>query len=129
MEHQEIAERLLWPLWRGIDPSYKSKYRASIWQQFEDNIRSAAYTSRLARFVDEMTRKLSIQIRADDVANVQAVVASGDDRAILKLLRDETTLLVLYVRMRNEERKAEFTGEAEIATVVPANVDPQERLF
>ena len=115
MDHQEVADRLLWPLWRGIDPSYKSKYRSSIWQQFEDNIRSAAYTSRLARFVDNLTQKLDIQVRADDVANVQAVVASGEDRAILRLLRDETMLLVLYVRLR----KAEFVGEAEI----------EERLF
>lgn len=76
-----------------------------------------------------MTRKLAIQIRTDDVANVQAVTASGDDRAILKLLRDETTLLVLYVRMRNEERKAEREGGAEIAMVVPMTTDPQERLF
>ena len=129
MEHLEIADRLLWPMWRGIDPSYKSKYRASIWEQFESNIRSAAYTSRLARFADDLTRKLSIQVRLEDVASVAAVTGSGDDRAVLKLLRDETTYLVLLVRLRNEERKAERAEEAEIATIVPMTIDPQERLF
>lgn len=97
--------------------------------QFEDNIRSAAYTSRLARFVDAMSCKLSIQVRSDDVSNVQAVTSSGNDRAILKLLRDETTLLVLMVRLRNEERKAERADAMEIATVVRMGPDDQERLF
>ena len=76
-----------------------------------------------------MTRKLAIRVRADEVANVQAVIASEEDRAILKILRDETTYLVLLVRLRNEERKAEMAGEIEVSTVVKSGPNDQERLF
>lgn len=113
MEPETLAANLLTPLWRGIGSEYKSKYRTSIWQQFEDNVRSAAYTSRLGAFYDAFCRKLAIALRADDVASVQAVLTSGQDRAILRLLRDETTLLVLLVRVANEERKATYEAETQ----------------
>lgn len=49
-----------------------------------------------------------MKIAADDVAVVQGIVANGQDRVLLKLLRDEATTCVLLVRMVNEERKAEW---------------------
>ncbi len=49
-----------------------------------------------------------MRIATEDVAAVQAVLQSGQDRALLKLLRDEATTCVLLVRMINEERKAEW---------------------
>jgi len=79
--------------------------------------------------VDELTKKLAISVRHDEVVHVLAVVSSGLDRDILKLLRDDTAYLVMIVRARNEERKAEYAEAAEIATVVSINADPQERLF
>lgn len=107
MEPERIAADLLTPIWRGIPSDYKSKYRTNIWQQFEDQIRAAAYTSRLGVCYDTLCRKLDVTIRAEHAAAVQAVLTSGQDRAVLKALRDETTLLVLLVRVANEERKAE----------------------
>jgi hypothetical protein len=35
----------------------------------------------------------------------------GGDRALLKLLREETTLLVLMVRVANQERKEEWEAK------------------
>jgi hypothetical protein len=103
--NDELVECLLYPCWRGIAESYKVKYARSIWQQFEDNIRSAAYTSSLARFYDALVKRLGIEMRKDDVAPVARLLASGNDRAVLKALRDETTMLVLMVRVKNDERK------------------------
>jgi len=49
-------------IWRGIGASYKSRYRMTIWQQFEDQIRSAAYTSNLSKFVSSLCFKLNADI-------------------------------------------------------------------
>ena len=38
-----------------------------------------------------------------DTANM--VLNSGNDKTLLKLMREETTLLVLMVRIRNQQRK------------------------
>lgn len=105
MTHEELAERLLTPLWRGIDTDYKRKYARGIWTQWEDNIRSAAYTAKLSTFLSKITIRLAIEIHKDDTESVSRVIQSGEDKAILKMLRDETTLLVLLVRVANEERK------------------------
>lgn len=113
MTSDEIAAGLLAPLWRGIPSGYKSRYARNIWQQFEDNVRSAAYTSRLSVWYDTLCRKLSIEVRRDDTAAVQAVLQAGQDKAVLKALRDETALLVLLVRVANEERKAAYQAAQE----------------
>ena len=108
MEHEQIADDLLTPLWSGIDTEYKRKYSYSIWQQFEDNIRSAAYTGLLSTFLSKITQRLGIVIESKYVQSVNAVIQSGEDKAILKSLRDETTMLVLLVRLANEERREEL---------------------
>lgn len=108
MDQYEMAKALLVPVWRGIPAGYKSRYRARIWQQFEDNIRSAAYTATLSRFISNLCSRLGTKIRAEDVATVQEIVHSGQDRTLLKLLRDEATTCVLLVRVENEARKAEW---------------------
>ena len=103
---EEIRDKLLYPCWRGVPDAYKRKYARNIWQQFEDNIRSAAYTSSLPKFLDMLMRKLDIQIRGDDVAAINAALA-GNEREMLRALRNETTALVLMIRLKNEERRAE----------------------
>jgi hypothetical protein len=108
MTDEEVASNLLTPLWRGISVDYKGKYARNIWQQFEDNIRSAAYTARASEFLSKVVARLGITIAADDVKQVSELVGSGQDRALLKMLRDDTTLLVLLVRADNEERKEKF---------------------
>lgn len=102
-EHEQGAQ-LLWAVWRGMPPDYKSRYRRTIWQQFENEVRAAAYTSRLGKFINSLCRKLGVTLNA----SVEPILNSGQDRALLKLLRDETTLLVLMVRVRNEARRDEW---------------------
>lgn len=113
MDKETIATDLLWPLWRGIPAEYKQKYARNIWTQYEDNIRSAAYTSKLGAFYDRISRRLSLHLRSEDIIAVERVIGSGDDRAVLKMLRDETIYLVLLVRLKNDERKAAFQDRQE----------------
>lgn len=120
-EHEQAAG-LLEIVWRGIPPDYKSRYRRNIWQQFEDNIRSAAYTSNLGKFLNSLCLKLSANVgrNSDDRVQADAILQEADAKAMLKLLREETTLLVLMVRVANQERREaweaehpELTGEGE----------------
>lgn len=100
---------MLAAVWRGIPASYKSRYRRNIWQQFEDNIRSAAYTNNLGKFINSLCLNLNVEIRGvDDVELVNDALREGSDRAMLKLMREETTLLVLVVRLWNQERREEW---------------------
>jgi predicted glycosyltransferase len=105
MTNQQIAEQLLWPCWRGIPDGYRMDYARNIWQQFENQIRSAAYTSSLSKFFESLSAKLGIQIRSVDVAKVAAALNDPDEAATLRKLRNETKMLVLLVRVQNQKRK------------------------
>ena len=96
---------MLAAIWRGIPNDYKSRYRRNIWQQFEDNVRSSAYTSNLGKFVSSLCLKLQAQISGENSMNVEQVLNGGHDRVLLKLLREETTLIVLMVRVANQDRQ------------------------
>jgi hypothetical protein len=104
MTQELVAEKLLWPLWRAIDPDFKQKYARDVWGQFENAIRSSAYTSNMKVFLANMQQRLPIVIGRDYIQDVLSVVGSGCDDQILDDLRDETTYMVLLVRLRNEEQ-------------------------
>lgn len=107
-ELQETGADLLEILWRGIGSEYKSRYRMTIWEQFENTVRASSYTNNLGKFVNSACLKLSSQIQAKDTAWAEEILNGGNDKALLRLFRDETTLLVLMVRVRNQERREAY---------------------
>jgi len=111
-ELYQRATALLDVIWRGIPTNYKSRYRRNIWQQFEDNVRSAAYTSNLGKFVNLLCLNLGVEFHGgDDIETANDALREGADRTMLKLMREETTLLVLMVRLRNQERREQWETE------------------
>lgn len=106
-QEYHTALTLLIPLWRGVPGDYKRKYARNIWQQFEDNIRAAAYTAKISKFVNSICSRMQIDIRAADVEAVNSAltISRVDERVLLRQLRDEATTLVLMVRLENEKRK------------------------
>lgn len=110
---EEKATDLLEIIWRGIGREYKSRYRQTIWQQFENTVRASAYTNNLGKFVNSLCLKLDAQIQSKDTSKAEEILNSGSDRALLKLYRDETTLLVLMVRVRNQERREAWEAKQE----------------
>lgn len=98
-----VATKLLFPLWEGIDPTYKEHYRTEVWQHFENNIRVAAYTSKMNIFLAKFMRLMPVEIMAKFVADVNEIMNCGRDKQILRWLRDETTYLVLQVRLIRQE--------------------------
>ncbi|MFH1741492.1 MAG: hypothetical protein ABIH23_21000 [bacterium] len=101
---------MLKAIWKGTPADYKSRYRRTIWAQFENQVRSAAYTNNLAKFINTLCLKLNADVgrNAGDCAEVELIVNSGKDREILKILRDETTLICLMVRVDNQEKRDEW---------------------
>lgn len=110
---RQQAADLLMSVWRTIPSDYKSRYRMSIWDQFESQVRSAAYTSNLARFANSLCSKLQcVPGRNKDERDIALeILNSGQDRALLKMLREETTLIVLMVRVANEQRRDDWLSE------------------
>lgn len=82
----------------------------NIWRQFEEQIKSAAYTNNLGKFVNSLCGRLNADLgrNAEDRQAVSQILTGGNDRALLKLLHEETTLLVLMVRVANQERRDEW---------------------
>ena len=107
-EEHETAADLLAAVWRGVPAAYKSRYRMSIWTQFEDQIRAAAYTNNLGKFVNSLCSKLGATVGRNGEERQPGHGCPETARRSASLMREETTLLVLMVRTRNQERRDEW---------------------
>ena len=105
LSQQDVADKLLWPLWRTIDEEYKSKYLKKIWDMYEQAIRSAAYTGSLNKFLANFQKKIPVYLEVKYMKDIKLVIESDQDYDILNWLREETAYLTMLVRLRNQERK------------------------
>lgn len=62
----------------------------------------------MSKFVNSLCSKLDIAILVKDSVAATDLTTALPDRAALKCLREETTLLALMVRVKNQERKEEY---------------------
>jgi len=102
---KQTATALLMMIWKGIPSDYKSKYRMTIWEQYEHEVKAAAYTSKLGKFINRICGRMNalIEIKEQDRVLLEEILNMPDERELLKLLREQATLLVLMVRMANQE--------------------------
>lgn len=108
---QQVAENLIYPLFRCIDEEYKSKYYRELWDQIENSIRSASYCSRLPQFYQNFLKKIPTYPQQKYMAQIRSVVDCGLDKTVLTWLREETSYIMLLARMLNEDRKQQFKKE------------------
>ncbi len=76
---------------------------------------AAAYTDSLAKWLNTLCARMSVSIpgrNEQDRARLEAILNSGQDRALLKLLREQTQLLVLMVRVSQQTKKDEAAARA-----------------
>lgn len=102
---QQVAEKLLWPLWRCISDDYKKRYAREVWEHFENAVRSASYTGKLRAYLSNFQTRIPTELQAQYTSDIVSVINSGCDEEVLNWLRDETTYLCLLVRLMNQERK------------------------
>lgn len=111
----QVAEKLLWPLWRCVDDSYKDRYKRDIWEQFENAVRSAAYTGQLKTYLSNFKSRIPVVYEQQYIKTINSVIELGQDELILDWLRDETTYLVMLVRLKNQDKRDAWR-EANTAT-------------
>lgn len=107
-EDQQAGVNLLMILHRSMDWDVWGSKRLKYWDVFQENVAAAAYTNSLAKWLDRFCQRMSVTTpgRNDgDRDALNAILNSGHDKALLKVLRDETQLLVLSVRVAQQEKK------------------------
>lgn len=108
MNHEEIAEKLVYPLWRCIKADFKDKYRADTWGVFENFLKTAACQADLKKFFDKFKRLIPYDGQHQYEKSILDVLKSGEDAKILSIFRSECSYLVLLARSLNEDRKEQF---------------------
>jgi hypothetical protein len=104
------AVTLLTAIWRGMDSTYKARYRQTIWRQFEDEVKSSTYTNNLGKFVTKLCDRLNAQMgmTKEERADCVKILNAGHDHELLNLIRNETSLVVLMVRVALQEKYATY---------------------
>lgn len=110
---ESVAENLLWGLWRSISEDYKMKYPRDIWDHFENAMKSASYTSSLKSFLTLFQRRLPLDLQAQYTKGIKSILESEKDEEILDWLRNESTYMMMLVRIKNQERKEAFKESQE----------------
>lgn len=105
MTQQEVADNLLWPLWQSIDRDYKKDYAKEIWKHFFNVIISSTFTRDLKTFLSKFTNKLPCDLNKQNSELILQVINTNEDEQILRWLREETTYMVILIRIKNQERK------------------------
>ncbi|HCZ47723.1 MAG TPA: hypothetical protein DCZ11_01820 [Gammaproteobacteria bacterium] len=113
---QQRAADLAEIAWRNVD--FDRWDRRKVWEQFTDRVRLAATTtSTLPRYWTVLSAAMGVYDpqHPEARARLASILTGGDDRALLRLMREETELVVLVVRLRSEgraeERKRREAGE------------------
>lgn len=105
VDQQFVADNLLWPLWQSIDKDYKREYAKEIWQQFFTVVKSSTFTRDLKTFLSKFTKKIPSELNKKSSELIMTVLNAGEDEQILQWLREETTYMVMLIRIKNQERK------------------------
>jgi len=117
LTHEEIAEKLLYPMWRCVPADYKERYRADAWTHFENFVRSAAAKKDLKQFFEQFKRTMPFEWQQQFSKPVLGIINCGRDREALGMIRSECAYLILLVRQLNEDVKSSLRRQREYVTI------------
>jgi len=107
---QQAAADLVLILHRSMDWDTWGKKRLKYWEIYENVVTSAAKTTNsLTRWLNSVCSRMGIVAPGRNEADrtrLQAIISSGRDRELLKVLREEPQLVILLVRAHQEDKKA-----------------------
>lgn len=99
---RDDARDLILEVWRSVDwQGVSAVRRMGIYDEFASKIQSAAMTSDLRLFVERLARKMGL--RSFKTTAVDAILLRSDGAATLDVLRNETSLIVVMMRVFQEE--------------------------
>lgn len=106
----ERATDIVLAVWRRVDKGSMAKSRLyGIYDELNGKIRSAALTSDLVRFTENLSRSFGVRDLADtQLLELVTLLGPEDHRAVLDALRKETSFVVLKVRLKAEERREQY---------------------
>lgn len=106
-QDRRYALGLVEALWSSLDwEKIPQRLLPRIYSIFQDWIQESAYTGSLHTFVSNFQdTAICISVSGDRASHVAAVIASGRDRHLLQILREETSALIIFMRARKDERK------------------------
>lgn len=110
---EKIAEELIFLVHEGIDWDVWGGQRLKrYWEALAERVRAATYAGpSLDLWWDDITLRISSEPKSSEHrSRVVALINSEDDKAVLRILRDKGSVLVLRLRvmleMNREETKA-----------------------
>lgn len=108
-ENRKKALTLMQTLWNSIDwKKFPKRNLLRVYSIFQDWIQSSAYTSSLDRFIASFTEHANA-LAVPNVKEISEILHSGDHYEILRLLREETPALMIYMRASRENSKMQKT--------------------
>lgn len=113
---QTQAARLLTILHLSMNWDVWGSKRLKYWDVFQANVSASAYTDNLGKWLQRMCERMSIDTPGRNEAQrkeLSQILGGGKDRALLNLLREETQLLVLMVRVAQQGKRAANAADEE----------------
>lgn len=109
-----VAERLVLLAHFGADWSVWGPRRVTYWDAFTDRVKAGTFAGpTLADWWESLVVSLGVEPRnPDERTEVSALLAGGDDRAVLAALRTHAAVLVLRARVVAEHWRAHTNGGA-----------------
>ena len=107
-EIEQQGVDLLAIMHRSMDWDVWGSKRLKYWDVFQENVAAAAYTNSLAKWLDRFCNRMSVTTPGRNDADrtaLNAILNGGQDKLMLKCLREETQLVVLAVRVAQQEKK------------------------
>lgn len=103
-KQREQARDIVLAVWTCIDwDGVSASRRMNIYNELASKIKSAALTDTLERFLEGLCRKMGVKTIYNE--NVLNIINNADTKALLKLYREETQIIVLMLRTTQEIKK------------------------
>lgn len=128
MDLEERAAKIVLLVHQSMDWNVWGPKRLKYWQILTNAVRAAAYTNSLSRFVNSLCSRMQIRALGPNKAaraEADSLINGLDraqERALLRLMREEATTVVLQVRVWLEAKRAAATekGESEVRRTAEA---------
>jgi hypothetical protein len=99
---RDDARDIVLEVWRSVDwQSVSAGRRKGIYDEFASKIQSAAMTSDIHLFAERLARKMGL--RSFKGTTIDAILKRCDPAGTLDVLRNETSLIVVMMRVFQEE--------------------------
>lgn len=129
-EIKQCAVDVLEQLWLCINFENMSNTRKiGIWDEFSGKVRACANSSRnFEAFIEKMAKKIDSRSFDSNAALISKVANydESDKKAVLKLYREQLSIIILELRIKREEEKEKFKEKKKKSVKIVENTISDE---